>query len=108
MPNHKKIPDRDTLEVLRRGSVDIGSVRLGAEVVSIKTSPTAGPFIDSVGGPMSSKDVALFLHSMIGAAKLKAEVTGFRPFTGTDSHRDIQNTLLEAHRKHFPPSRNFP
>ena len=108
MPSHKKIPDRDTLELMRRGSIDIGSIRVGAEVLSIKTNSSVGPFIDSVGGPMSSKDVALFLHYMIGAAELKAEVTGFRPFNGTDSHRDIQNTLLEAHRKHFPPSRNFP
>ena len=99
----ESIVDQVTLAALEAISYDIGTLELRNERVKIKTHQKTGPFIAQVQAPVGSKKVASFIHFAL-ANGAKVSVMNFSKFSSRDTHRDIQNTLLEAHRKFFPPT----
>lgn len=99
----ENIMDQITLRALESEAQDIGVIELNTEKVKIKTHQKTGPFIAQVQAPIGSKKVAGFIHFALSQGAV-VSVMEFSKFSQRDTHRDIQNTLLEAHRKFFPPT----
>lgn len=99
----ESIMDQITLRALEAEAHDIGTLELNSESVKIKTHRSTGPFIAQVQAPVGSKKVAGFIHFAVSRGA-SVSVMNFSKFSTCDTPRDIQNTLLEAHRKFFPPT----